>query len=340
VKLKKNPTNNIIYVHFKGERGRVRMSTGTRNMEQAKVIVAEMGVERLENMAKAKAMTTDAVQRAFAGKRITCGKALKEWEAWMHRVTRSSRTVESHVASVTAFLRDSKIMTSPVSIITEAEIDTYINDIESKRSAATRERLLTTIRRYIEYCSAQHYIMGNPAKLVPVKMQHMSHEQKEPKKRKAFSPGQIAKIMSALDGEWWSAVAVALDTGLRLGDVCNLEWATFDTEEDRIVVWTDKRDKRVSLPMTPRLKRIKNASPRASKRYVHPGLSKTYQTKGSAHLSVYFGRQLKKIGIEGGTFHSLRSTFSQNWQHLGKSVDEIRIALGHDDEKTTKDHYL
>jgi hypothetical protein len=42
--------------------------------------------------------------------------------------------------------------------------------------------------------------------------------------------------------------ASVVNAGLRLGDICALEWACLK-EPGKVVVWTDKRDTRVDLPV-------------------------------------------------------------------------------------------
>lgn len=338
MKFRRNKKSNIIYVEFKGENGRVSMSTRTRDMAKAKALVEEMGIEKIERLAEVNAMSAGAIQLAISGRKITGKRALADWESYLRRVARSTRTIEEHTATVRVFLKQQNLNTRPISVVTEGHVDDFINDPQSRIGASTRKRYLTAVRRFLEFCAAKKYILGNPAAIVPVKYENLTHRQKEPRKTKAFTPHEIRKMIASLEGEWVSAVILSLEAGLRLGDICTLEWDTFDTEPGRIVVWTDKRDKRVSLPMTERLQLIKSG-PRTSKRWVLPELAKAYRASPSS-VSVYFGRELRKLGIEGKSFQSLRATFAQTWRGYGKTVDEIREALGHDDEATTKKHYL
>lgn len=316
------------------------MSTRTRDMAKAKALAEEIGIAKIEHLARLNAMTAGAVQLAISGRQITANKALKEWESYLKRVSRSTRTIENNLWSVKRFLRHQNLGNRPISVVSEVHVDDFINDKSSKVVASTRRRNLTAVRSYLEFCAARRYIMGNPAALVPVKLEHMTHSQKEPKKVQPFTVHEVSKMTTLLKGEWRLAAIIALETGLRLGDVCRLEWDSFDTEPDRVVVWTDKRDKRVSLPMSDRLRLLESELPRKSKRWVLPGLAKDYQTSQSS-VSVDFGRALRRIGItKGKSFQSLRATFARRWRGYGKTVDEIREALGHDDEATTKKHYL
>lgn len=312
MKLRRNPTNQIIYVHYENRQGRrAKQSTGTRDIDQAKAIIADLGIEKIRQME--------------AGP--TCEDAMLEWEAWMHRATRSKRTIESHVASVTAFLRDHDLLEKPVTEVSEQVIEAFINDRRSLRSTTTRDRLLTTIRRFLEFGAAKQYILGNPAKLVSIKSDAITGEPKQSPKRKAFTEAEIKQMLAAFEGEWRAAIVLAMDAGLRLGHVCNLEWDAFDLKPGRVVIWTDKRDRRVSLPLTPRLRHIKKMLPRTDKKLVLPEMGKTYREKGSVPLSVPFSRELARMGIEGKSFHSLRVNFLKEHRQLGKSADEIRIRL-------------
>jgi len=316
------------------------MSTRTRDMAEAKALAEEIGIAHIEQLARLNAMAAGAVQLAISGRQIKGSQALKEWKEYLERVSRSTRTIENNLWSVKRFLRHQNLGNRPISAVSEVHVDDFINDKNSKVVASTRRRNLTAVRSFLEFCTAKRYIMSNPAVLVPVKLENMTHSQKEPKRVQPFTAHEVKKMTTLLQGEWRPAVIIALDAGLRLGDVCKLEWDSFDTEPGRIVVWTDKRDKRVSLPMTDRLRDLKSELPRKSKRWVLPSLAKDYQASQSS-VSVNFGRELRKIGIaKGKSFQSLRATFARRWRGYGKTVDEIREALGHDDEATTKKHYL
>jgi len=49
---------------------------------------------------------------------------------------------------------------------------------------------------------------------------------------------------------WYSVVRIGPCTGLRLGDICSLEWKCFDVAAMTMIVWTDKSDTRIILPIT------------------------------------------------------------------------------------------
>ena len=57
------------------------------------------------------------------------------------------------------------------------------------------------------------------------------------------------------DPFWHFAVITALDTGLRLGDIAQLEWTAF-AETGKITVVMDKTNKPVTFKTTPRIPKL------------------------------------------------------------------------------------
>jgi integrase len=47
---------------------------------------------------------------------------------------------------------------------------------------------------------------------------------------------------------WYCATLIGCYAGLRLGDICSLEWSCLQ-HPNKLIVWTDKRDTQVELPV-------------------------------------------------------------------------------------------
>ena len=141
------------------------------------------------------------------------------------------------------------------------------------------------------------------------------------------------------------ACHLSLEYGLRLSDIAKLEWASFD-KPGRIIVWTDKHDRRIELPLHPETLGLIGSGlaalaalrdgPHNHGRWVFPDQAAIASDPSDrAKLSVYFSRQLKRLGIHGKSFHSLRHTFATRRAKLGDTIDEIRLKMGHVSTATT-----
>ena len=62
--------------------------------------------------------------------------------------------------------------------------------------------------------------------------------------------------MSKLESPFWRAAChLSLEYGLRLSDIAKLEWVSF-LKPGKLIVWTDKHDRRIELPLHPDTMRL------------------------------------------------------------------------------------
>ncbi len=155
-------------------------------------------------------------------------------------------------------------------------------------------------------------------------------------------------------------IALCLNTGLRLGEICALKWENINIESDLILV--DKTIQRVYLekgntkiqidePKTKKairkipipekiihqlesLQKINKYSGNeyfltGSKKYIEP---RTYQN--------IFKKCLKVCGIKSYNFHILRHTFATNCIKIGMDVKSLSELLGHSDVNITLNLYV
>ena len=349
MKLVKDPESGVYAVIFKGGDGKTHQrTTRATNEADAKAIVEASGIKRIELAAKAGALTSEALTAVVAGRKVTVADAILQWMEWME-INREPSTAKNQSTFLNAWVERIDAKRWPISRITEQHIDGYVND-ESDATAATRGSRLAAIRSFFLFASARGYLVGNPAALIEVRLRNLSHEQKEPKKRVPITADEYRRIMAwpveelALGQFMRSATAIAYWCGLRLGDIASLEWASFTGSE--LVVWTGKRDARVALPLSDPLIGSGELSlvfiglmedRRPDARYVFPAERKIAMDMDErAKLSVYYGRFLEKVGIEGKSFHCLRHSFATRLKRAGKTLEEIGRVIGHSNTKTTE----
>ena len=351
MKLIKDQETGIYSVRFKGADGKTHLrTTKTTSKGDAMIVVEQAGVAKLEMAAKANALTAETVTAIVAGRKITAATATDQWLDWL-RTNREISTVTNHGYYVAAWLERLDAKTWPIARLTEQHVDSFINE-KSEATAATRGSRLAAIRSFFLFCSARGYIVGNPAALVEVRLRDLTHEQKEPKKRLPITADEYRQIMAwptveldtALGRFMHAATAIGYWTGLRLSDIASLEWPCFNGTE--LIVWTGKRDKRVALPLSDpligsgELKMIllgvaEDARPGA--RYLFPDAHKiATDPTDRAKLSVYYGRLLERIGIEGKSFHCLRHAFVTRLKKAGVTIEEIGRVVGHSNTRTTE----
>ena len=150
-------------------------------------------------------------------------------------------------------------------------------------------------------------------------------------------------MLAGFEGWWRWAVGISSATSLRLGDVCQLEHASFAVP-GHLIVHTDKGLSRVLLPIdnavTPGLAEILAEIPPTASPYLFPDEQRQYEDikTGRPKFSVYFKRAVIALGLDatGKSFHSLRHSAISRWNAQGFSLDQCKTYAGHASSKTTK----
>jgi len=133
---------------------------------------------------------------------------------------------------------------------------------------------------------------------------------------------------------------LALNTGMRRGEIFNLEWVNGNLENNFITVKTQeaksKRLRRIPINRSLRKLLIKLNVARDSNRYVfqNPRKGKPYlplQNSWESHLS--------RTGIKDMRFHDLGHTFASHFLMNGGELYTLKEILGHKELDTTA-HYL
>ncbi len=326
------------YYHsvIRTERGTRTITTKCKDKGEALKVVRDSHIKELEQAARSTRLTSQAIGKILTGNKLTVLKAIDEWEQWLMR-QRSSRTAADSLGKVRRWARDAKVENVPPSSIKEEDIGNWIN-AEGESKYATRVVVLSAIRSFFRFCTIRAYTAADPSLETSVRMEGLSHEQKESKEVALFTQAQINRIVHNTEGFWQSATLISAETGLRLGDVAQLEWACFSTP-GHLTVWTDKRNRRVSYPISEELSEAIASVPVISETYLFPEeREKQLSATRRSNLSVQFTRLLKhlKLDAPGRSFHSLRHTLITRLDREGKSLADIGKIVGHSSEETTK----
>lgn len=317
--------------------GYVSISTKETDLARAKARIKEAGLDKVESAAQTHRLTSEGVARILAGKRITIEHAIVKWGEAMRNSNRAGRTIDNSLKVVLRWASEVNLLNVAPMTITPAHVGDWINSPDAKSGAANRRINLSILGQFLEFCTYAGWNMGNQAKLVGVNMNSLTHQQKEKKERLAFTKGEVSTLLQHLEDPFWKfAVRLSYETGLRLGDICQLEWECFERENE-VAVWTDKRNVRIALPVSAEISAMLTSIPVTDARYVFPEQRGTVlDNDRRASLSVQFKRHCERADIEGKSFHCLRHTFTETHRQHGATWEEIAIALGHACEETSK----
>jgi integrase len=330
------------YASYRTESGSIKTtSTHTTNKLDAIKIAKEAGLDRLEFAAKAGRLTNEVIGQIKSGKRITVAKAIPKFITWLENRSQSASTVHATRLTLERWATAMRAMAIPPAAVTVEHIDKWINSGAQLAKATSLEVHLSSLRTFFDYCSANGWCSGNPARLARVNWSALPHERKEPGMRRSFTEPIYRKLLAyvdtveADDAAFWSfAIRAAWLLGYRLGDVCRMEWDCI--KDQRTIIWTDKYDRRIDLPLPKELAdRLAGMQVHQSKRLWPDQHEVNANVTRRAHLSVRFRRLSERAGIDGFTFHSLRHGFARRMRETGVPEETIASMMGHRNTATT-----
>jgi len=369
----KSPTTSHWSVRFKTAFGIRTISTGTAVKADARKLVKSIKLEdRVAHRFERK------VCAAFAtGSNVKNEATIKAWRKQRELSGKAERTLDHHCTYVRAFLRYAGLENESPAAITAEHVYGWINKRDGTK-ATNRVRRLIIITDYLDYCESNGLSIGNPARTVKtINYSILTHEQKERGRKKPLTLEQVNHLVAYIRNEmrelqeeidlrtsidppssvqvrnrlsnlqfWLAAVIIARHTAYRIGDICNMEKASITP--DSIVVHAEKTSRRVEVPLNEELRLILSSVPENNTRWLFPHQCALQRSPSRPELWKQFKKLLDGAGIEGVSFHSLRSTALldavERLKAAGKSEEEAvamaaRMA-GHSGTETTKKHYL
>ena len=172
-----------------------------------------------------------------------------------------------------------------------------------------------------------------------------------------LAPAEQARLQRALSAQGDLAAMIGLYMGLRVGEVCGLRWEDVDREEGTLRVRrTVQRcaasgsggtflmigapktaSARRTVPIPSFLLEQLRALPGAG------GAGFIFARNGRAAepraLQRRLERSLRRAGIRGAHFHTLRHTFATRLLELGTDAKTLSVLLGHRSPKITLELY-
>lgn len=125
---------------------------------------------------------------------------------------------------------------------------------------------------------------------------------------------------------------VALNTGLRRGEIFSLKWSDVDFQRGRLVVRKTKASKERFVPMNATVRELLQSIPRLLTDYVFP----SPKTAGRlTDIKKSFRSAVDLAAIENLRFHDLRHTFATRLADAGTDAYTLMEIMGHADLKTT-----
>jgi excisionase family DNA binding protein len=194
--------------------------------------------------------------------------------------------------------------------------------LKSGKARSTINRDLALMKKMYNVAINEGLVTDNPVRKVKF------YSEADNVKEQILSPEEEERLLAAAPGHLRSILIIALNTGMRWGEIVGLEWKRVDLRAQLIHVVKAKSGKprfiNINDPLMQELTRLKagaNGSPHV---LPNEGTGKPY-----ACLYRCFAKACKAAGITGLRFHDLRHTFATRLIQGGVDIETVRSLLGH-----------
>jgi integrase len=311
------------YAHFIVRRKRYRIKTEATNKAQAKILARQLEEDAINRRYNLIDNRQDITLMAFSEEYIEFAKERKR--SW-------NRDVVSLKNILNMEIDNKKLGDYLLEEIESHHVAKYQNrrkkelddkfdkkgiDIE-KRNYATINREIACLRHIFNIAIEEKKITANPVQ------GHLITKFHEQNRNRILDKDEIYKLLSVCDRYIYTIVCIALNTGMRLGEILTLHWSRIDLDDRKIFIPYTKTGKERYVPINTFLWSL---FMQLEKNNDYLFLNKS--NKPIKSIKTAFNNCLKKAGILGFRFHDLRHTSASYMSMEG--VDETTIAeiLGH-----------
>lgn len=294
---------------------------GTEDFETAKAVEAQARVDAR--------LTASAPAGIF-----TLSEAIGTYYNDICQHQPSARTALSHAKNLTAGLDPKRRLPD----LTMAELQGYVSRRRATVANGTVNRDLQFLSRAIQHMRKIHR-----AEVADLDMRVLETKEAEERTRELTVAEQEA-LFQHLRADLQPLVLFALMTGLRLAEICSLEWSAVDLHAGNIRV-VQKGGTTRRFPINGELRAFLSTLPRAETlphaRYVLTYIN--HKAKGnprhrittSGGIMATFRASLDAAGIQDFRFHDFRHTFATRLLRLTGNLKLVSRLLGHTQIETT-----
>jgi len=189
-------------------------------------------------------------------------------------------------------------------------------------SKSTVNRYLALLKKMLNIAIEEGYLEHNPVTKIKF------YSEKDNLKERILSEEEEKRLMDESPDHLKSIITVALQTGMRLGEILNLEWEQIDFQDQSILVEKTKSGRSRTIPINPllfkELQKLRSDNGQSPYVFPNPETGKPLTT-----VKTSFTGACRRAGIEGLRFHDLRHTFGSRLVQKGTDIETVRSLLGH-----------
>ncbi len=346
----------VLYAHTSAGKGQYRYLYGktyAEAKEKRNAFLAELAAPSSQPVADP--------QTTAVGTGIRCRDLLEEWLQSIRNSVKESSLVnysyliEHYIAPALGDYEFSEITTEVADAFLKNKLESGRKDGKGGLSPKTVGDIRSVFLQVVEYARNKDFLCGIKGKIFSPRV---------PKKPiRVLSRNEQEKLEIAIynsEAPEHLGILIAMYCGLRIGEICALQWGDFDLEEDmlfvsktimriqdisgesdaktKLIITLPKTDAAVrTVPIPAFLGKYLKKHMRSADSYILTGTSELMEPRR------YLGRYkhfLKKACLDSLTFHTLRHTFATRCVEMGMDAKSLSEILRHSDVKTTLQRYV
>lgn len=191
--------------------------------------------------------------------------------------------------------------------------------LRKKNTRATVNRYVALLKTMLNRAVDEGYLEANPCRKIK------QYSERDREHMRILTLDEEPRLMAELAPHIRPIVVIALNTGLRLGEIMRLKWSDVDMGKALLKIENTKSGKVRYVPTNERVLGILGGIPRKGRNIFQILNPKTG-----------FYAALRRAGIAGVRFHDLRHTFASRLVLRGADIETIRSLLGHSSLSVTQ----
>ena len=298
---------NVYWFDFQINGTRYRKSTGkTKRRDAENVFHAERE--------KAKAGESSGVQEVKTYKLVDLAE---EYLKWAER-QRSYKDKKRCIRQLIEVFGNHEVRD-----LNTREIEQWQSRRLKYNKPSTVNRLLATLKHMVN--KGTQWGMASDSVLKQVRNVKLLPENN--RRLRFLSIEECQRLIECCHKDLHPIVVVALNTGMRRGEIFNLTWTQIDLRHGFILLDTSKNGERREIPINTTLEYLfKEMQQRSVKsEYVFAGKT----GKPLTDIKKGFHTALRRAGIHDFRFHDLRHTFASQLVMAGIDITSVKELLGH-----------